>query len=588
MLRQLLSKISIRAKPRAATAMEPRISEIRGTEQPDNSERDSSTKVRDLVAYAVSQRKQGNSLNARKTLEQVLTVDPGNGWGHHEMAQICVQEQDLEAASDHIRLAAHFLPNEAGVLYTLGAVEYLQGRTIEAIQAYQKSLAVSPAQADVLIDLGIVLLARRDFQVARDAFSRALRIAPNLGRAQIGLAQSLLELGQYSEALLHIEAALNSGLDLTPALTTRGLILSALGRLDEGIRTYQRVLEQDACNWACRWNIALNLLLMGDFHRGWPAYEVRWESPDARRRTFNFPEWKGESLPEGVLLIYGEQGLGDELMFASCIEHAQQRCARIVLECDVRLVGLFARSFPSATVIGRPDPRGAIAVPQSLGITHQVALGSLPNFFRKSRPAFPSHRGYIKADAERCEFWRYRLERDLGAVSRIGVSWRGGSDNTRRNLRSLDLESLRGLLQTDNAGFVSLQYGSHIDTEIAGLDGNLCRRLRHYPEAIADYDETAALVSNLDLVISVQTSVVHLAGALGRTVWVMVPFSPEWRYGRDGTDMSWYPSAHLYRQPQPLDWRTVITQVTMDLHAWIRRTSISTGDALVEPARGDD
>lgn len=588
MFRRLLAKISLRSKPRAAGVMGSRVSQTKSTEHADNAEGKSPTNVRNLVIYAPRQRKQDDSLETREALEQALRVDPENGWVHHQMAQICVQELDLEAASDHIRLAAHFLPDEASVLYTLGTIEYLQGRTKEAIQAYQKSLTISPAQADVLIDLGIILLACRDILAARDAFSRALRLAPNLGRAQVGLAQSLLELGEYSEALLYIETALRSDPDFIPALTARGLILSALGQLDEGIRAYERVLEQDAGNWACRWNIALNLLLMGDFHRGWPAYEVRWESPNARQRTFNFPQWKGESLSGGVLLIYGEQGLGDELMFASCIEQAQQRCAQIVLECDVRLAGLFARSFPSATVIGRSDPHGAIAIPPSLGITHQVALGSLPGFFRKTRSAFPSHRGYIKANAERSEFWRYRLEGDLGTVPRVGLSWRGGSDNTRRNLRSLDLAALGVLLQIDNARFVSLQYGSGIDTEIAGLDGDLCRRLRHYPEAIANYDETAALVSNLDLVISVQTSVVHLAGALGRTVWVMVPFSPEWRYGHDGTDMPWYPSARLYRQPQPLDWHSVITQVAMDLRAWIERTSTSAGNASVQPTRGND
>jgi hypothetical protein len=227
------------------------------------------------------------------------------------------------------------------------------------------------------------------------------------------------------------------------------------------------------------------------------------------------------------------------------------------------------RSFPGQTVHAAEqsdaDPDWLARVG---GVDFQVATGSLPGFFRRAATHFPQHGGYLHADPARVEQWRGRLSK-LDGGARIGISWRGGTPSTRGRLRSIALAQLLPFLKCKEAVFVSLQYGA-TGTEREALLQAAGVRLHHWQEAIDDYDETAALVSALDLVISVQTAVVHLAGALGKPVWVMVPAVAEWRYLQSGDTMPWYPSVRLFRQSRADDWKPVIDSVTTELAQWVR------------------
>jgi hypothetical protein len=262
--------------------------------------------------------------------------------------------------------------------------------------------------------------------------------------------------------------------------------------------------------------------------------------------------------------VYGEQGLGDEIMFASCVPDAIRDVGHCVIECAPKLEPLFRRSFPAATVYAATD--GTVPGPvRERGIDCEVPAGSLPLYYRSTVQAFPAHTGYLKADPERIERWRARLESLGGAGFNIGISWRGGSHKTRRPLRSVALDRWGPILQVPGTNLVSLQYDA-VPDELAELDRQGIT-LTHWPDAISDYEETAALVSAVDLVISVCTAVIHLGGALGRPVWVMAPYSPEWRYGFSGTAMPWYPAVRVYRQPQFGAWDPVIADVAVALRA---------------------
>jgi hypothetical protein len=278
---------------------------------------------------------------------------------------------------------------------------------------------------------------------------------------------------------------------------------------------------------------------------------------------YHFARWDGAPIAGKTLLIYGEQGFGDQIMFASCFHEAIERAGHCIIECDPRLVTLFRRSFPSAVIeASAPSGESPAWAAQVQAVDCQIPMGSLPGFFRKRWEEFPRHAGYLRAAPERVAYWRARLDA-LGPGPKIGLSWRGGIPATRRHLRSLALEELLPLLRLP-ANFVSLQYGNCSD-DLDRLRRDYGLILPHWADAIEDYDETAALVCALDLVISVCTAVIHLTGALGKPVWILVPAVAEWRYLDRGENLPWYPSARLFRQTEAGRWHEVLERMGKEL-----------------------
>jgi hypothetical protein len=264
-------------------------------------------------------------------------------------------------------------------------------------------------------------------------------------------------------------------------------------------------------------------------------------------------------------LLAAEQGLGDEMMFASCVPDVLALGIRCVIECHPKLAPVFRRSFPQATIHAGTqldDPAWLHAHPE---VAAYVPLGSLPQRFRRTRTDFPDHRGYLRADPAKVAAWRARLDA-LGPGRKIGISWRGGTAKTRRKLRSPAPEELAGVLRLPDTRWVSLQYDATPE-EVAALAATTGTAVHHWPDAIDEYDETAALLCALDLTVSVCTAVIHLGGALGRPVWVMAPYSPEWRYGLYWDRMPWYPSVRVLRQAAPGAWDGLLQRVKNELAA---------------------
>jgi hypothetical protein len=393
---------------------------------------------------------------------------------------------------------------------------------------------------------------------ARAVAAAALAREPDSYEALLLLGTAHQKLHDPERALEHYARAerLRDG---DPELhDLRGATLQELGRLPEALAEYDRAVALHPDFPLARFHRGMARLLLGDFERGWPDYELRLLNDAASPRAPRPSALDATTLRDRVLLLAREQGLGDEIMFASLASEASALAGHCVLECDPRLAALFRRSFPGIEVL--PSARGDARPGRP--VDFELPIGSLAQFLRRGAADFPRHAGYLQADPQRVAYWRDRLAA-LGPGMKIGLSWAGGVRKTRGALRTIALERLGPLLRTPGVHFVSLQYTPQATAEIAAIAGEAA--LAHWPEAIDDYDETAALVCALDLVISVCTSVVHLAGALGRPAWVLAPVGPEWRYGASGESMIWYPSVRVLRQARYKDWDPVVARVAADL-----------------------
>ncbi len=451
---------------------------------------------------------------------------------------------------------------EAG--YYLGVILGRAGRYPAAHALLQQVVAKNPQFPDALNALGNIEKMQEHWHVAEGYYRQALALSPSAAAIWSNLGLCLREAGQLDDAADALRCALQITPDFSDALLNLAMISADLGRPAEARELMQRCLAVDPDLAEAHAGFAHLLLQNGEFRAGWPEYEWRFKCPDAERRQAHpAPRWDGLPLDAGVLLVRAEQGLGDQIMFASCLPDAMRRASTCIVECEPRLVNLFARSFPQARIFPhypKRDPRWA---GEGVFPTRQVDLGSLPALFRQRAADFPAHGGYLRADPVRVEHWRKQLL-GLGAGRKIGISWRGGAPRTRRKLRSVQLADLLPVLQQPDAVFVSLQYGDCKD-EVAAFARTSGISIAHWQQALDDYDETAALVSALDLVVSVQTSVVHLAGALGKSTYVMVPVVPEWRYMLHGATMPWYPAVALFRQQLRSAWTPVIAAIARRL-----------------------
>ncbi len=511
---------------------------------------------------------------AEQHYRAAIEHDPNLAEPYCNLGIILHRRNDREAALDSLQKALRINPDHFLAVSTLAQILLDIGRLKEARSWLEKALSLNPDTPDQRVRLGMLLGELGQYAEALVNFKYALRLNPDLVDAHYGIGFTLRQLGRYNEAL----AQINAGLELNPNSTNlhhlSGMVLFDLGKLDEALVWLDRSIEAYSGNAEASTLKSLILLLQGDFRQGWVEYEHRHHTKPARRPLFKYPQWDGSLLTGKTLLIYAEQGLGDEIMFASCLPDVIAQAQHCVIECEPRLAPLIRRSFPDTTVHGGKQHDDIGWLSRMPPIDAQIAIGSLPKYYRNTWSDFPQHRGYLKPDAGKALRWRQRLD-DLGNGLKVGIAWRGGLASTRSYLRSIDLQHWLPILKQPNIHFVSLQY-TECHAEIQPLRDQYGVTVHHWQEAIDDYDETAALLSSLDLVISVCTAVVHLGGALGKTVLVLVPSSPEWRYYQQGDNMPWYPSVRLFRQPSPGDWETVIQRISQALRVY----SCSNADVL--------
>jgi TPR repeat/Tetratricopeptide repeat len=430
------------------------------------------------------------------------------------------------------------------------------GRLAEAEKIYGQILKVEPKHADSLHLLGAVYYQRGNHAAAVRQIDLSLKVNSKNAHAFNNRGLALQELKRLDEALASYDKALALKPDYADAFNNRGLALQELRRFDEALLSFERALTVQPDYADVHWNEAILRLVTGDFGRGWAKYEWRWksESLGVSKRNFSQPLWLGAEAIDGkTILLHSEQGLGDTIQFCRYVPLVAARGARVILEVQRPLHEIMTNLAGATQVISKGD-----TLPD---FDFQCPLPSLPLAFGTRLETIPSATSYLRASDQTLKNWQARL--GPKARPRIGLAWSGSPANKNDQNRSISLRSLLPLLDID-ATFVSLQ------KDVRSGDAAVLKErndVLHFEDAVKDFSNTAALILQLDLVISVDTSIAHLAGALGEPVWILLSYNPDWRWLLDRDDSPWYPSARLFRQQQIGNWAGVIDQVKNELRS---------------------
>jgi tetratricopeptide (TPR) repeat protein len=460
------------------------------------------------------------------------------------------------------------LTREAAALMDAGQLD-------EAEAAFARILASHPHHPVALWNLGLLLVEREKHDRALALADATLAVQPRHGRALLLRGDALTGLGRFDAAIGAYKTALAARELAYDALGKMGLALAGLQRFDAARDAFDRAAALKPQDPYAPYRRGIVRLQTRDFD-GWRDYEARWRLAPFLAKSGGVvtpamaPRLKLTPSPEDFagrrVLVLGEQGIGDQVMFASMMPDLARLAASVTCVCDARLARLFSASFPGIAVA---SPAQARIGPADVDVI--VAAGSLGAAFRRDEAAFPGT-PYLAVRPEVRARWAERLG-PRRAPLRIGLSWRGGLPTTRRSHRSLSLDQLRPILDLPGVEVVSLQYGD-VASELAAARPGPTGPIRAFPaEAIDDLEDLAGLVAELDLVVSVQTALVHLAGAVGQTCLTLVPHNAEWRYTAHGSTMPWYRSAQLFRQARPGDWDPVIGAVADALGARLGASS---------------
>jgi tetratricopeptide (TPR) repeat protein len=491
---------------------------------------------------------------------RAIALNPNFPEVHSNLGNALKDKGQLEEAIAAYRQAIALNPNLPGVHNNLGNALKDKGQLDEAIAAYRQAIALNPNFPEVHSNLGNALKDKGQLEEAIAAYRRAIALRPNYAEAHSNLGNALKERGQLDEAIAAYRRAIALRPNYAEAHNNLGGVLIDQGRLDEAIAAYRRAIAFRPGYPEAHSNLSLSLLTSGDFQQGWEEHEWRWKCKDfsSPRRNFAQGQWDGCPLENRTILLHAEQGAGDAIQFIRYLPLVAQRGGRIIIECHTELQRLFRTMAGSHQVMAPTQPMPAFDL--------HCPLVSLPRVFGTNLGNIPKDVPYLHPDAEDAGRWQHRPGEQAPAV-KVGLGWAGNPRHKNDRNRSIKLARLAPLGQLPGVRFFSLQKGAaaaEAKTPPPGME------LVDWTEELKDFADTAALIANLDLVIAVDTAVVHLAGAMGKPVWTLLPFNSDWRWLLERQDSPWYPTMRLFRQPSRGDWDGVMTRVVEALSLWIK------------------
>jgi FKBP-type peptidyl-prolyl cis-trans isomerase 2 len=443
----------------------------------------------------------------------------------------------------------------ADELYAKGVALQDKGETDEAISYYRKAIGQNPNHAAAYYNLGVAFQGKGLVDQAILYYEIAIGLKQTFTEAHHNLGVAFNEKAQFDEALMCFQRVLQLKPDHAGAFYNLGNTLVAKGRFEEAMASYKKAIEINPGHADAQWSLGLINLRLGNFEEGWKGYEWRWKLKDVMpKRDFSQPLWDGSDIRERTILIHAEQGFGDTIQFIRYATLVARRGAKVLVECQKELVSLLGNTEGVSQVIAQGERIPDFDV--------HCPLLSLPLIFKTKVDAIPAEIPYISADPDLVQKWRNKIIQDKSAV-KVGLVWAGNPKLKFGHSRSCPIETFTQLAQRNDVSFYSLQKGE-ADEQAGNLPEGI--KLIDTAEEIHDFSDTAAIIENLDLVVSIDTAVAHLAGALGKRVWVLLPFVPDWRWMMNREDSPWYPTMRLFRQTKSGDWESVIALVKDSLN----------------------
>jgi tetratricopeptide (TPR) repeat protein len=426
-----------------------------------------------------------------------------------------------------------------------------------AVASFDKAINLKPDFAEAYYNRGNALQELQQLEDAVDSYDRAITLSPKLAVAYYNRGNALKDLKRFDAAIESYDKAIDLDPAYAEAYSNRGVALQELRQLDAALASYDKAIALNPDHVNAYWNKSLTLLLIGDFDKGFNLYEYRWERDEGikQKRNFSQPLWLGnESLTGKTVLLHAEQGLGDTIQFCRYVQVVADLGAKVILEVQKPLVRLLKDLPAVSTLLSKGDP-----LPE---FEFHCPLMSLPLALRTHLQTIPAFKGYIKAEPERVALWRDRLK---GDGLKIGIGWQG-SQGTKVDIgRSFDLKLFENISALPKVKLISLQkgYGSE---QLNNMPQGM-QVLDYGDELDADgaFLDSAAVMMNLDLVITSDTALAHLAGSLGIKTWLALKYVPDWRWLLERKDSTWYPSMTLYRQQRVDEWGPVFDQMRMDI-----------------------
>jgi len=514
---------------------------------------------------------QGKLEEAVAHYQEALRLNPNFVEAHTNLGAALTKQGRLDEAVACYHRALRIDPNFTAAHHSLGCTLQQQDKLDEAIRCYQQAVRLDPRHAEAYNNLGYILERQGQFEEAVRSYRQAIRINPSYAEAYDNLGNALDRQDKLDEAISCYHEALRLKPNCAVTYNDLGTVRMRQGKFDDALAAYEQALRLQADFPTARLNRALLWLLLGTFEQGWPDFEWRWSQPGFRRPQFAQPLWDGSDLGGRSMLLYGEQGLGDTFQFIRYAPLVQERGGKVSIECQPALLPLLANVAGVNHVLANGSPLPAFDL--------QAPLLSLPSIFRTSLTTVPARVPYLSADAELVQHWKSRKSEVRSPKSEhlhltsdirhrtsdflVGIAWQGSATYRYDGQRSIPLAHFARLAKVHGVQLISLQKGpgtEQLRGQFPVLD--LGNRLDETSGAFMD---TAAVMMNIDLVISSDTAVAHLAGALGVPIWVALSLVPDWRWLLERDDSPWYPTMRLFRQTRRAIWEDVFDRMAEEL-----------------------
>lgn len=496
------------------------------------------------TAYANALLASGRREEAKASLERALELDANSPDAHFNLGNWYLKGKEFAPAIEHLKRSLALKPGQADAFNNLG-LAYAEVKEIDASKEnYLHAIELNPAYADANFNLGNLLAGENLHREAIECFDRAVALQPEFAKAFHNRGASEEKLGELEAAEASYRAAIAADPEYGDVLSNLGLLLTVRGNA-EGIRILEELLAREPDAVDAHWNLGIALLRRGEYLRGWPEYEWRWEREKftSPKRGFKQPQWRGEPLAGETILLHAEQGFGDTLQFVRYVPLVAARVGRVVLEVQPALVRLLARVPGVAGCIakGQPLPEFAWHCPlMSLPLAFGTTIETIPPIAYPGEP---------------------RAAQEAKGELRVGLVWAGNPKHPLDALRSIPFAELLPLAEIEGVSFASLQVGAAAAAEAANWPRDLAEPLKQ----VRDFADTAEVVEGLDLVITIDSAVAHLAGTLRKPVWILQSPIPDWRWGLNGDATAWYPTARQFRRASSEPWQAVIARVAAAL-----------------------